>query len=110
TLLGHREFLAASEVFATHLRILFAVSMVGTCTLVFLVGPITSLLGSQYRGDTGPFVLLIVLNGVATPGTAGGTLLSSMGKQQRSVWIGLVQVALLVLSFAVLWPRYNLLG
>src|SRR5439155_14435439 len=45
-----------------------------------------------------------------SPGAVGATLLSSVGKQQRSVWVGLLQIGLFVLLFVNLWPRWGLLG
>jgi O-antigen/teichoic acid export membrane protein len=110
TVLARRNYVGASEVFVIHLRILFAITISAACTLAFLVDHITAILGKQYAGERTLFVLLSLLYGLGIPGTAGGTLLTSTGKQQRSVIVGLGQLALFGGLFAALWPRYHLLG
>jgi O-antigen/teichoic acid export membrane protein len=109
-LLACRDISAASDVFATHLRILFVVSFTTTSGLMFLVQPLTRLLGPQYAADKSLFVVMILLLGLAAPGAAGGTLLTALGKQQRSVWVGMGQLGLFVVLFFTLWPKYRLLG
>ena len=44
------------------------------------------------------------------PGSAGGTLLTVAGKQQKYVWVIMLQITLMVGLFYVLWPKYGLLG
>lgn len=85
---------AASEVFTHNLRILFVVSLSVACGSMFLIKPLTVLMGRQYAAERSLFVVMLFLYGLAGPGTIGGTLLTSVGKQQRSVWVGLGQVAL----------------
>ncbi|MGH9740038.1 MAG: lipopolysaccharide biosynthesis protein [Candidatus Acidiferrales bacterium] len=100
----------AAAVFHTHMRILFLVSAASTCGLILLAHPITSLLGPQYAGLAPLIVLVALLIGLCTPGGMGGTLLSSIGKQQRIVYVSLAQIAMYLFLFAWLWPRYRLAG
>ncbi len=109
-LVAVRNFSAASEVFSMHMRILFLVNTATTCGLVLLAGPITALLGQKYSDLSFPVSLMALLVGLASPGSVGGPVLSSVGKQQRNVWIGLGQIALHIGLFLLLWPRYQLLG
>jgi O-antigen/teichoic acid export membrane protein/ribosomal protein S18 acetylase RimI-like enzyme len=109
-LLASRNLTAASELFSTNLRILFAVNLAATCALMFVVGPITALLGPQYSSLRTTFVLMIMWVGLSAPGGIGGTLLTSAGKQQRAVWVGLGQLGLYTALFLSLWPRWQLLG
>jgi len=109
-LLASRNILAASEVYSTYLRILFVVNTATACALVFLVGPITTLLGPQYGSMRTAFVVMIVCFGLSAIGGTGSTLLTSAGKQQRAVWVGLGQVGLYSVLFLYLWPRWQLLG
>jgi O-antigen/teichoic acid export membrane protein len=53
---------------------------------------------------------MLVFFGITLPGSVGATLLTSAGKQQKTVWVGLLQIGLMVLLFFTLWPRYRLLG
>ena len=101
---------AASEVFSVHTRILLVVNAMTTCGLMLLATPLTAILGEKYSSLRFLLVLMVFLVGVASPGAVGATLLSSVGKQQRSVWVGLLQIGLFVLLFVNLWPRWGLLG
>jgi ribosomal protein S18 acetylase RimI-like enzyme len=109
-LLASRNLPAASEVFSMNLRILFAVNVAAACALTLLVGPITTLLGPQYGSMRTAFVVMIVCFGLSATGGMGGTLLTSAGKQQRAVWVGLGQLGLYAVLFFNLWPRWQLLG
>lgn len=109
-LIASENLHGASQVFSMNLRILFLVSLGVTCGLLFLLNPILSLLGPVYVPLRNLFVLMLLFFGVAIPGTVGGTLLTSVGKQQRSVWVGLFQVGLYATLFLFLWPHYQLLG
>lgn len=109
-LIASRNFTAASEVFSMHMRILFLVNTATTCGLVLLAKPISSVLGPKYSNLSSLLSLLALLIGLASPGSVGGPVLSSVGKQQRNVWIGLGQIGLHVGLFLVLWPRFQLLG
>ena len=100
----------ASRVFAMHLRILFVLSLAIVCALMFLAAPITALLGPQYRGLVRPFVLALLFTGLSLPGSTGGTLLISVGKQQLAVWVRMAQLGLFVILFFALWPGWRLLG
>lgn len=101
---------AASSAFHTHARILFLVSMAATCGLILLAHPVTGLFGTKYTGLAPLIVLVALFIGVSTPGSMGGTLLSSIGKQQRAVYVGVGQLVAYLSLFAFLWPRYHLTG
>ena len=109
-LLAIQHFSAASDVFATHLRLLCFVSATGTSAMIYLIQPVAALMGKQYVEQKGLFILLVLLYGIAIPGSAGFTLLTAVGKQQRTVWLSIVQLALFVILFVRLWPAYHLLG
>lgn len=109
-LLASRNYAGASQVYSMNLRTLFLVTMVGTSGLIFMVNPIIMLLGSNYASLGSLFVVGVLLYGLSAPGAIGGTLLSSLGKQHRSVFVGVIQLALFLSLFYALWPRYQLLG
>jgi len=67
-------------------------------------------LGSKYASLSSLFVLGVLLYGLAAPGGIGGTLLTSVGKQHRSVLVSLVQLSLFLILFYELWPVYQLAG
>jgi O-antigen/teichoic acid export membrane protein len=105
-----RDLTAAANVFETHMRILFLVNTGTTCGLILFAGPITALFGSRYTGLAPLVVLLALFIGLSTPGALGGAVLSSIGKQQRAVWITVGQGILFVSLFITLWPRWQLTG
>ncbi len=100
----------ASEVVAVYLRVLFAVTAAVTCGLVLFARLLTMLLGPKYHSLEIPVILMVLLFGLSAPGGAGGLLLSSVGKQQSGVWVGLAQMVTYVSLFLVLWPKFHLLG
>lgn len=100
----------AAAAFHVHMRILFLISAASTCGLVLLAHPITKLFGPKYAGLAPMITLVALLIGICTPGGAGGTLLSSIGKQQRVVYVTASQIAVYLLLFASLWPRWRLTG
>jgi O-antigen/teichoic acid export membrane protein len=101
---------AASEVFSTNLRMLFAIHLTVACAVMFLMEPLVDLMGSNYSNEKALFKLLVILYALGGPGGLGGTLLTAVGKQQLSVWIGAIQLAVYLGAFTLLWPRYGLLG
>lgn len=101
---------AASEVVSLNLRILLVVHVAATCGLMFLVGPILALLGPQYLPQRELFVVMLLFVGLSAPAAIGGPLLTSVGKQQRVFWVGVGQLALFIVLFASLWPRWQLGG
>jgi O-antigen/teichoic acid export membrane protein len=107
-ILASRNYAAASQVYSMNLRTSFLVTMAGTSGLIFMVNPIIMLLGSKYTSLSWLFVVGVLLYGLSAPGAIGGTLLTSMGKQHRSVYVGLVRLALFLPLFYGLWPRYQL--
>src|SRR5208282_652314 len=109
-LLADCNFPAASQVFSLQVRILFLVNAAATLGLIMFVGPLTALLGPQYSRLGPALIICALLIGLAVPGSVGVLLLSSVGKQQRAVWVGLAQIALYILLFSILWRRFNLIG
>jgi O-antigen/teichoic acid export membrane protein len=109
-LVALHDFRAASEVFSVYMRISFLVNTAATCGLILLAGTITKIFGSRYSSLELPLTAAVLLTGLASPGAAGGTLLSSVGKQQRGVFVGIGQVILYCLLFFLMWPRLHLLG
>jgi len=105
-----RHWGALSQVFSTNLRILFAITAGATCGVIFLAGPITRMMGPQYVNVRSLLVIIVLLYGLAAPGAVGSTLLTAVGRQQRTAWINLGQLALFVVLFTTLWPRLELLG
>jgi O-antigen/teichoic acid export membrane protein len=104
------NYKAASQVFSVQMRIVFLVTAASTCGLVLLASPLTALFGPKYSSLSGPVAIMALLVGLASPGVVGGTLLSSVGKQQRAVWVTLGQLTLYGVLFWFLWPRFELLG
>lgn len=100
----------ATQVFAVTLRILYVANVALGCALIFLVEPILRVLGPQYSGLETPMILLACFVTLASPGTIGGTLLASVGKQSRATWLGLLRLGVSVGLFTILWPRLHLLG
>ncbi len=109
-LVASRNLVAAAEVFSFHMRILLFVNAVTTCGLMLLAGSLMTLLGPKYVPLRFLVVLMVLLVGLAGPGSAGGALLASLGNLQRAVWIGLGQLALYTVLFLSLWPRWQLAG
>jgi O-antigen/teichoic acid export membrane protein len=101
---------AASEVFTMYWRLLLLVNTVFGGALVLFVGPISKLLGPEYVSRQPLLVLAVLLVVLACPGWVGSSLLASVGKQHRSIWVGLGQVALSLGLFLVLWPTWRLTG
>lgn len=101
---------AASDVFSTTLRILFAVNAATVFGLIFFMNSVIALLGSAYAQLRVPCILMVALLGIAAPGASGGTLLTSVGRQQRSVWVVLAKIVVFVALFPPLWHRWHLLG
>jgi O-antigen/teichoic acid export membrane protein len=106
--LAARNYAAASQVYSMNLRTLFLVTLIGASGLICMVYPIAMLLGSKYTSLIPLLVLGILLYGLAAPGAIAGTLLTSLGKQHRTVFVGLVQLGLFLSLFYALWPRYQL--
>jgi O-antigen/teichoic acid export membrane protein len=108
--LAEGNLAGASAAFRIHMRILFVVCAAATCGLILLAHPITALLGNKYDG-LAPLIMVIALFiGLCTPAGVGGTLLASFGKQRRGVYVVGGQIGLYLLLFALLWPRYGLIG
>ncbi len=101
---------AASEVFTMYWRLLLIVNTVFGGGLVLFVGPISKLLGPEYVARQPLLVLAVLLVVLACPGWVGSSLLASVGKQHRSIWVGLGQVALSLGLFLLLWPTWRLTG
>jgi O-antigen/teichoic acid export membrane protein len=100
----------ASDVFKLHMRILFLVNAASTCALIFLAGPIVTLLGPKYIQLTPLVVPLACAVGLFTPGGVGGIVLSSIGRQQRGVFVALGHIGIYAVLFLWLWAKWQLLG
>jgi O-antigen/teichoic acid export membrane protein len=100
----------ASEIFGVYMRISFIVNTATTCALLLLTSVVLKILGPQYTSLHVPLIIAILLIGLANPGAAGNILLSSVGKQQRAVYIAIAQFGLYSLLFSLLWPVWHLLG
>jgi O-antigen/teichoic acid export membrane protein len=101
---------AASEIFRVYMRISFIVNTATTCALLLLTSVVLKILGPQYTSLHVPLIIAILLIGLANPGAVGNILLSSVGKQQRAVYIAIAQFALYCVLFSLLWPLWHLLG
>ena len=105
-----RNLAAASGVFSAHMRILFLANAASTYGLILLARPVTAILGAKYAGLGSLVILLALFVGLSTPGSVGGIVLSSIGKQQRAVGVAVGQVAIYATLFAFLWPRWQMEG
>ena len=101
---------AAAQLFSINLRLLLAVDLFAVGILFVFIDAILALLGPQYAPLRSLFLLMLLFCGLSAPAGIGGTLLSSIGKQQRSAWVCMGQLAALILLFLTLWPRYHLAG
>ncbi|HEY6270842.1 MAG TPA: polysaccharide biosynthesis C-terminal domain-containing protein [Terriglobales bacterium] len=108
--LAVRDTAAASQIMSVNLRLLFLANAATTFGLMFLAGPITALLGARYASVSKLFVVMVLFMGLSEAINVAGTLLTSLGKQQRSVWVRLGQLAIYGPLFYILWTRWQLLG
>ena len=109
-LLAMRNFSAASEVFGVYMRISFLVNTATTCGLLLLTDLFLKMFGPKYSGLDVAVIAAVLLIGLGNPGAVGSTLLSSVGKQQRAVFVTVGQFALYCGLFYLLWPHWHLLG
>lgn len=109
-LFASSDLSAASEIFSVYMRISFIVNAATTCALLLLSSVVLKILGPEYASLRVPLIVTILLTGIANPGAVGNILLSSVGKQQRAVYIAIVQFALYCTLFYLLWPSWHLLG
>jgi O-antigen/teichoic acid export membrane protein len=100
----------AARVFETTLRLVFAVVGGATYILIFFVGPIIKVMGPEYVALRPLFIIMISCAGIWAPGSAGNVLLTSLGKQQRAVWIMIGQTGLFVGTLVLVYERWQLLG
>lgn len=105
-----RNDAGAAQVFMMHMRILFLISVAGSCAVMLLAHPAVYILGEKYAGIEKLIVVAVLLRGVEMPGPYGGTLLASVGRQRLAVWIGAFQVLLFAALFFAFWPRWALTG
>ena len=109
-MIAERNDVGSAAVLSLHMRILFIVNAATTFGIILLAGWVTASLGPNYDGLRPSIVLLALLLGLAAPGAVGGTLLSSVGMQQRAVWVGLIQLVVFGGLFYALFPRWGLTG
>jgi O-antigen/teichoic acid export membrane protein len=105
-----RNYAGAAQVFTMHVRILFLVVTAASCVVMVLAAPATTILGPKYASLGGPIIFMSLCFGLASPGTVGGTVLSSISRQQLGVWANVLNLCLFVGLFLVLWPHWNLAG
>ena len=109
-LLGTSNRTAVAQLFSANLRIVFIVAATTTFGGIFLMNPLIALLGPAYLPMRPLFIVMLLFSGLSAPGAIGGTLLSSIGKQQYSLVVGSGQIALYLGLFLALWPRWGLYG
>ncbi len=73
---------AAAQVFSVHMRILFLVSAAVSIGIMVMSVYVCRFLGPQYVTLTPFLVLATLFQAISVPGTYGGTLLASVGKQR----------------------------
>ena len=105
-----RNAAGAAQVFTMHMRILFLVATATSCAIMVLAVAVTSVMGAKYHSVQGPIILMTMVQGIANPGIAGGTLLASIGRQRLATWSCVLHVVLLTGLFFVLWPHWRLTG
>ncbi len=105
-----RNYAGAAQVFTLHVRILFLVVTAASCAVMVLAVPATTILGPTYASLGGPVIFMSLCFGLASSGAVGGTVLSSIGRQQLAVWTSVLNVCLFVGLFLAMWPRWNLVG
>ncbi len=108
--LAAKNYGGATDVFSMHMRILLPVNAASTFAFMFLARPLLHIFGTQYLPLANLVAILAILLGVSGPCRAGGVLLSSVGKQQKAVWLAMGQVGLYVALFSLLWPKWHLTG
>jgi O-antigen/teichoic acid export membrane protein len=108
--LAVENYPGAAEILRFYLRLIFLVSGGVTCGLLLLAHPLVAVLGSNYSGVHDLLVVMVLLVGIGSPGAVGGALLSSVGKQQQAVWIGIGQLISYTILLLCLWRPLGLLG
>jgi O-antigen/teichoic acid export membrane protein len=109
TIAAH-NYAGAAQVFTMHVRILFLVVTAASCAVMVLAVPATAILGPKYASLEGPIIFMSLCFALASPGAVGGTVLSSIGRQQLGVWTNILNLSLFVGLFLVLWPHWKLAG
>jgi len=105
-----RNFTGAAQVFTLHMRILFLVVTAASCAVMVLAVPATTMLGPKYASLGGPIIFMALCFGLASSVAVGGTVLSSIGRQQLALWTNVLNGCLFVGLFLAMWPRWNLVG
>lgn len=109
-LISARNEKGAGQVFVMHMRIVCLVDVATTAGVVLFAGPITQVMGPQYTPFVREIVIAALLLGISHPGTVGGTLLASIGKQRRAAWVATMQIGIFVALFLGLWRPFGLAG
>ncbi|MHB8383581.1 MAG: lipopolysaccharide biosynthesis protein [Candidatus Binataceae bacterium] len=105
-----RNYAGAAQVFTMHMRILFLVITAMSCAVMALAVPATAVMGAKYASLGALIIFMAASYGIAIPGTLGGTVLASIGRQQLAVWTRLLNLGLFIGLFFPLWRRWNLAG
>lgn len=100
----------AAQLFMIHMRILFLATTGFSLAIMALALPATELMGTKYTSIHALIIFMVLVQGIAVPGSVGGTLLASAGRLQHAVWAGVLHSCLLCALFFAMWPRWHLGG
>ncbi len=100
----------AAQVFMIHMRIVFLATVTVSSAMMVLAEPATRLMGARYHSLECAIIGMVMLEGIASPGAFGGTLLTSIGRQRLALWAGFLNVVVFSSLFFVLWHFWNLTG
>jgi O-antigen/teichoic acid export membrane protein len=67
-------------------------------------------MGVKYASLGGLIIFMAAGYGIASPGAYGGTILSSIGRQQLAVWTRILNLVLFICLFFPLWRYWHLTG
>jgi O-antigen/teichoic acid export membrane protein len=99
---------AAAQVFVMHMRILFLVTVGVSCGIIVLGECVTWIMGPQYASVAGLLVVATLLQGMSVPGTYGGTLLASVGRQRVGVATSVLKALMFCAIFLTTWSHWLL--
>ena len=99
---------AAAQVFTMHMRILFLVTVAMACGIMVLAVDVAWIMGPQYAAVVRLIIAATLFQGISVPGTYGGTLLSSVGRQRSGVITSAIKAAGFCAMFLVTWSRWHL--
>jgi O-antigen/teichoic acid export membrane protein len=109
-LIAVHNYAGVAELFSVNLRILLLVNCAVTNAIILAVGPIIGLLGPRYHSLQDVLIILVAFSGAALSAMLGGTLLSSFAMMEWQIVANVLQLAVFLALFFVLWPQWNLKG